>query len=75
MFYREEAHERQFRTLQVKSRYGISKSDLDFSLKVAILTDFFNVEEREFQYLGAMFFIDLFSEWLTKKLLLAPLVE
>ena len=40
-----------------------------------ILTDSFNGEEREFQYLGAMFFIDLLSEWLTKKLLLAPLVE
>ena len=75
VLFRKEVHERQLRTWHVKSRYGISRSNFDFSLKVPILADSFNGKEREFQYLGAMFFIDLLSEWLTKKLLLAPLVE
>ena len=39
-----------------------SKSNFDFSLNVAILTDSFSGKEREFQYLGAMLLIDLVSE-------------
>ena len=47
---------------------------MDLSLKEAILGDRCKARGREFQQLGAMLFIDLGSERLTKKLLLAPLV-
>ena len=48
--------------------------DLDLSLKEEILGVCFIARGREFQYLGAILLIDLGSERLTKKLLLAPLV-
>ena len=67
-------HERHPRTEQENSPYGARRSNLDRSLKEATLGDCFIARGREFQYLGAMLLIDLGSERLTKKLLLAPLV-
>ena len=60
--YLVESHERQLRTRHTKLWYGANNSIFDFSLKVAILRDSFNDEEREFQYFGAMLLIDLSSE-------------
>ena len=68
------AQDGQVRTLQTNPEYGWSRSSLDQPLKEAIEGDTLSFGGSRFHTLGAMDFIDLLSEWLTKRLLLAPRV-
>ena len=70
----EAAHETQPRTPHEKPTQGARRSTLDPCLKEPKEGDCLSSPDRAFQWLGAMYFIDLVSERLTNKLLLAPLV-
>ena len=70
-----EGHDGHNFTLQTNLEYERMNSSLDLYLKVAKDGQLFSCRGRAFQSLGAICFMDLVSEWLTKTSLFTPLVK